>query len=137
MLRVNLIKPKKLEALAFTRADLVRIGAKAIESVTKRVALGLNEQDRTMKPLSASYRAKKVKMGQPGIRNMMLSGSMLGALTVVEADNNHVTVGFTRQAELAKASKNQDRSDWFGLSKSDEAKVMFFAGRILANKTSK
>ena len=135
MLRVRLIKPKRFEALTFTRSDLVRIGAKAIETVTQRCARGQNVNDRASKPLSASYRAKKIALGQPGIRNEMFSGSMLGALTVVEADQNHVTVGFTRQAELVKASKNQDRDPFFGLSKGDEAKVVYFAERLLLNKS--
>jgi hypothetical protein len=74
--------------------------------------------------------------GQPGIRNLMLSGSMLGAMTIVEADQTHVTIAFTRQAELAKASKNQDRDRWYGISKNDEGKILVFADRILLNKSS-
>ena len=135
MLRINLIKPKKLEPLIFTRSDLVRIGAKAIETVTQRCAKGLNVNDRAGKQLSPSYRARKIALGQPGIRNLMLSGAMLGSMTVVEADQGHVTIGFTRQAELAVAAKNQDRDPFFGLSKNDEGKILQFADRILLNKS--
>lgn len=134
MIRVNLVRPKRYDAVSFDRRDLVKIGAKAIETIQKRCARGMNINDRPAKPLSSRYRAKKARMGQPPIRNLMFSGSMLGALTVVEATNDRVTVGFTRQAELVKAQKNDARSPWFGLSKSDEAKVVRFADDILARK---
>jgi hypothetical protein len=137
VVKINLLRPARLQAVSFTRSDLLKIGAKAIESVQNRCARGQNVNDRRSKPLSARYRAKKEKMGQPGIRNEMFSGSMLGALTVVEADQQHVTVGFTRQAELVKASKNQDRDPWFGLSRNDEGKVLLYAERLLQNKVNK
>jgi hypothetical protein len=135
MIRVNLVKPKRLEAVSFTRQDLLKIGAKAIEAVQKRCLRGQNVNDRKTKPLSKSYAKAKQKIGQPPIRNMMFSGSMLGALTVVEADQNRVVVGFTRQAELAKAAKNQDRDPWFGLSRNDEGIVLGYAERLLESKT--
>lgn len=134
MIRLNLVRPKRLQAVEFTRDDLVRIGGKVIDTVQKRCGRGQNVNDRRSKPLSASYRAKKVALGQPGVRNQMFSGSMLGALTTVKADQSQVTVGFTRQAELAKASKNQDRDPWFGISKNDEGIVLAYAERLLQSK---
>jgi hypothetical protein len=136
MLRLNLIKPKALQAVNFTRADLVRIGAKAVDTIQKRCARGVNVRDRAAKPLSSRYLQKKTRIGQPPIRNLMYSGSMLGALTVVSADQNRVIVGFTRQAELVKASKNQDRDPWFGLSKNDEGIVLNYAGQILNQRAN-
>lgn len=137
MIRVNLIRPKRYADVSFDRRDLLRIGAKAIEAIQKRCARGQNINDRPMKPLSAKYRNKKAAIGQPAIRNMMFSGSMLGALTITETSNDRVTVGFTRQAELAKAQKNDQRSPWFGLSKNDEAIVARFADDILSKKAHK
>lgn len=134
MIRINLVRPKRYADVSFNRRDLLKIGAKAIETIQKRCARGQNVNDRPMKPLSAKYRQKKAAIGQPPVRNMMFSGSMLGALTVVEASNDRVTVGFTRQAELAKAQKNDQRSPWFGLSKNDEAIVARFAESILSRK---
>src|SRR4051794_37686499 len=106
MVRLNLIKPTKLESVNFTRADLVKIGAKAISTIQKRCARGQNLKDREAKPLSKSYAEKKRKIGQPAKRNLMYSGKMLGAMTVVEANKDKVVVGFTSQRELVKASKN-------------------------------
>jgi hypothetical protein len=135
MIRVNLRRPVKYEAVNFTEADLKKIGAKAIELVRNRCARGQNLRDKNAKRLSPKWAKKKADMGQPPIRNMMFSGSMLGAMTLVELNQNHVTVGFTRQAELNKAGKNQDRDPWFGLSKSDEDKLLLFADRILKGKS--
>ncbi|MBN9658638.1 MAG: hypothetical protein J0H49_10705 [Acidobacteria bacterium] len=87
-----------------------------------------------MPPLSARYRAKKARMGQPAVRNLMFSGSMLGSLTVVEATANKAVIGFTRRAELAKAIANQNRAAWFGLSKSDEQNVENYADRMVRSK---
>jgi|SRR5581483_4553706 len=135
MVRIGLVKPKPLKAETFTKADLVKIGAKLIDSVQKRCERGQDANDSKMKPLSKGYAEKKAKMGQPAIRNMMFSGSMLGAMTITKASDDQVTIGFTRQAELVKAQKNQDRSNWFGISPSDEDKTLYYAGRLLESKS--
>jgi hypothetical protein len=134
VIRVNLIKPTSLQSYNLTRADLLKIGAKTIDTIQKRCSRGQNLNDRPSKPLSARYQAKKERMGQPGIRNEMFSGSLLGSMTIVEADQTHVTVGFTRQAERVKARKNQDRSPWFGISKNDEAVVLRYADQLLQQR---
>jgi hypothetical protein len=134
MIRVNLIKPGRLAGVSLERHDLIKIGAKAIDVIQKRCARGVNVNDRPSRPLSPGYRRKKVDKGKPGIRDLMSSGSMLGALTITEATNSRVVVGFTRQAELIKAQKNDDRDPWFGLSRNDEGQVGMFADRILLAK---
>ncbi len=139
MLKVAMSKPsskgKQLFAnVEFSRADMLKIGAKAIGCITDRVKLGRNVNDRQMKSLRKNYAKKKAAMGQPPIRNMMYSGSMLGSLVVVRADDKSVEIGFTRQSELAKAQTNQDRSDWFGASDNDEGKIGLFAEKLLKNK---
>lgn len=137
MLRIHLGKAPKYDAVNFDRRDLIRIGAKAIELVQRRVSKGIGLNDRKMPPLSAAYAAAKKKLGQPGVRNMMFSGSMLGAMTIIQAGNNRVVVGFTRQEEVRKAQKNQDRAPWFGLSARDEEQLVAFADGILRRKLHK
>lgn len=137
MIRLNLVRPKQFAAIEFTRQDLIQIGAKAIDSITKRVALGIDANDRPAKRLSAGYRRKKTAKGQPGIRNLMYSGSMLGSMTITEATNNRVVIGFNRRSELIKAQTNQARDPWFGLSSNDEAKTLLFADQLLARKARK
>lgn len=141
MVRINLVRPPRLEAVSFSRSDMQRIGLKARQQITERVTRGTGLNGRQMKPLSKKYREKKEKLGQPGIRNLQFSGSLLGAMTIVEVGADRVVIGFTRAAELAKAQKNQDRTPWFGLSttgaSNDEAVVLFFAERILQSKLAK
>lgn len=134
MLRIQLGKSPKFEAVNFDRRDLLRIGAKAIELIQKRVSHGLGLTDRKMKPLSKSYAARKRKLGQPPIRNLMFSGSMLGSMTIIQASDNKVVIGFTRQAEVRKAAGNQSRSPWFGISPKDEQSLETFAWAILRRK---
>ncbi len=134
MITIRLTKPKPLEAVAFTRADMIKIGAKAKTLITHRVLRGQDVNDRQMRPLSKAYQKKKEALGQPGIRNMQFSGSMLGSLDIVEVAQDRVVLGFDRRAELTKAQKNDDRSKWFGLSRNDQGVVGQFAERILANK---
>ena len=60
MIRVNLNKPAKFDSVSFTRADLLKIGAKAIDTIIRRCDRGRNVNDRPAKPLSAKYRAKLI-----------------------------------------------------------------------------
>lgn len=136
MLNINLSKIKKLSAIEFTRQDMIKVGARAVQSIQERVGKGLGTRDRPMRPLSASYRTKKTGMGQPGIRNLMFSGSMLGALTLVEVTNKKAVIGFTKRSEQAKAVANELRSPWYGLSKSDEQNVLNYADRLARSKTN-
>jgi len=137
MIRISLVRPKKYDAVTFDRRDLLKIGAKAIQVVTTRVSRGVGLNDRRMKPLSPQWAAAKRKLGQPPIRNMMFSGSMLGAMTVVEAQDDRVMIGFTRQSENAKASANQDRTPWYGVSRNDEAVIYRYADDLLRAKLKK
>ena len=139
MIRINLVKPRRLEAIEFTTSDMKKIGLYVRQQVTERVLKGLDVNDRMMKPLSKAYKAKKEAMGQPGIRNMQLSGAMLGSMDVVEVSASRVVVGFDRRAELVKAQINDDRkgSRWYGLSPQNGAKVEYFAERLLVNKAAK
>lgn len=139
MIRINLIKPSRLEMVNFTTSDMKRIGLYVRQQVTERVLKGLDVNDRSMKPLSKKYAAKKAAMGQPPIRNMQLSGAMLGSMDVVKVSSNQAVVGFDRGSELVKAQINDDRkgSHWFGLSPQNEVKVAYFAERLLDNKAAK
>jgi len=137
MIRLNPVKPKKLDAVEFTRQDMMKIGLKARQWITERVEKGLGVDGRQMKKLSSSYRERKEKLGQPGVRNMLFSGSMLGSMDIVDCRDGSVTLGFDRAAELVKARVNQDREEWFGVDDNTEGKVMYFADRLMDDKLRK
>ena len=139
MISLRLIKPARLEPIEFSTSDMKRIGTYVRQQVTERVLKGLDVNDRRMKPLSKSYAAKKAALGQPAIRNMQLSGAMLGSMDVVEVSAGRVVVGFNDEGQLAKAQRNDDRqgSRWYGLSPANESKVSYFAERLLENKAAK
>lgn len=137
MIRFTITKPKGLGSVDLNVSDMRKIGAKCIESVQLRVAKGLNVNDSRAKRLCKSYEKKKLEKGKPGIRDLMYSGAMLGALTIVESSTNHVVIGFTRMAEQIKAAANQERDPWFGLSRNDMGKVEQFADRVLQDRAAK
>jgi hypothetical protein len=137
MIKFTLLRPPPLQMVDLNVSDMRRIGARAIQSVQERCAKGLNVNDRRAKPLSKNYQKKKLEKGQPGIRNLMYSGAMLGALTIVESSTNRVVIGFTRMAEQIKAAANQEKDPWFGLSNNDQGKVEQFADRVLQDRAAK
>ena len=117
-----------------TRQDMLKIGSKALQTLTERVALARGVDDAVMRPLSKPHAKKKKNIGQRPERNMMFTGSMLGSLQVVESDEKRVSVGFTRQSERQKASYNQAREPWFGLSRNDTRTMKSFIERLLTRQ---
>ena len=117
---------------SITRSDWIKIGGKAIQTITQRLAQGRGVDDRRMKPLSPAYAARKRSIGSTPIRNMMFSGAMLGAMGIVKTTESSVVIGFTRRSELIKATMNQSRSAWYGLSKKDEEVVGRFAKTLIS-----
>ena len=132
MLNVTVNYDKQLfKGHGFTRQDMQKIGAKAIQTITERVAQAKGLNDTRMKKLTPPYAKRKSKQGAPPIRNLMLSGAMLGSLNVIEATDQRAVIGFTRQSEAKKAGYNQAIEPWFGLSKKDQRILQEFINRLL------
>ncbi len=137
MIKLRLLKTSNVQQVKLDRQDLTRIAAYAMQLIRKRCALAMDIKEKSAKPLSKSYAARKKKLGQPPVRNLMFSGAMLGAMTVTQTTDDSITIGWTRRAELIKATKNQQRSPWFPLSKHEEDAVITFASKLLKDKAKK
>ncbi len=134
MIKVSLTFPAHIKTPTLTRLEMLKIGAKAIEVIQKRLKRAEGVRDNTMKPLGNRYAQKKGGIGQPPIRNLMFSGAMQGAMDIVSAETNKVTIGFTRRTELVKAEANQRRDPWYGLSPNDQQLVEQFATRLIRKR---
>lgn len=134
MIHINVTIPKLNLNTGFSRTEMIKIAAKAIQTIQNRLAKALGINDRKMKKLSPAYAKKKASIGQPAVRNLMFSGAMQGAMGVVEASTNRAVIGFTRRSETAKAEWNQKRSPWYGISRRDEEMIMQFADRVFKNR---
>jgi hypothetical protein len=131
MLSFKVDVPKLKSPIQVTRQDMLKIGAKAIQTLTERVAKAQGVNDQRMKKLTPPYKTRKTQIGQPGIRNLMYSGAMLGALSIVDSSDKRVVIGFTRQGERKKAEYNQQKDPWFGISRRDSRVLQDFATRLL------
>lgn len=129
---LKIIDPANLD---FTPGEMEQLAGKAIEVLNDQVSQGLGPNGYPMKALNPRYRAFKMRKGQPGIRNMQLTGAMLRSLAPAGGTVNSIFIGFANDSQNAKAVGNEDRSKWFGLSKLNEEKVDRLADRILRNKT--
>ena len=104
------------------RKLLLELGTAQILNIRRRVARGEGLSDQKMPDVSDAYaRARK---GGEKTRNLLLTGRMLGGLTVeVDESKFTATIGFSDGASVEKARANQARSPWFGFSPNDRAQL--------------
>jgi hypothetical protein len=76
-----------------TRQDWAAVGRLAREQILKHTAAGRDEHGRPFRPYSPSYAAQKRQAGASGRVDLMVSGQMLGAITVTP-DDKGVTLAF-------------------------------------------
>jgi hypothetical protein len=112
--------------LSFPPDRMDTIGRAAVDSSRARIASGLNAADSPTTALSAQYAKRKVRAGQPPIRNWRLTGALLAGMGVQQSQENSVSIGFTS----VDAVKLQDLAAWnnnveriAGISPRDEANV--------------
>ena len=109
----------------FEQNLLAYMGAEAVSLIRDRVAKGIGSDDKPMEKYSPSYEAyKKSKGRDTSKRDLVFSGRMMGSVTVdgpfQEANGSHVIVTFGGGPSIQiQASKNEERTPFFGLSKKD------------------
>ena len=83
-------------------------------------------------PNRAAY---KRFLGKSGLRDLTETGAMLGALMVTSTSGTYakvITISFTDPVQERKAAGNMRWADWFGLSPSDERKIVNIVENIFA-----
>ena len=85
-----------LEELRFSTADLMReVGLLARERIIRRTAAGVDAQGAAFTAYSPAYGKRKAKELGASPVNLMVSGNMLGSITLLEVTERSVTVGLS------------------------------------------
>jgi len=110
---------KKLEGLEHLVDVLLmeRIGSLAEFLIKQRTAQGKDVRDQLFKPYSEKYKLFRQEKGRDtGTPNLFFSGQMLGAMTHKVEGDDTVKIFFADSQAAAKASGNQRKRAFFGLS---------------------
>lgn len=96
MLRVSIKKTvAPLASLKLlTREDWAAVGRLARQQILQHTDAGKDQNDRPFRPYSPAYAEQKRKAGASGRVDLMVSGQMLGAITVTP-DDKGVTLAFS------------------------------------------
>lgn len=113
-----------LKMPSFTQEQMGQIGAFAVEVLKERNATGIDIFDRPSKPLQAKYAKQKANKGLQPIRDLRLTGNMLGSVQPVETDSQHVKIAVRGNTPYRKGIFNQNIDPWFGLSPHDEQRLL-------------
>lgn len=81
-----------------------------------------------------NYSAMKQYLGYPSYRNLKLSGKMLGAIAVTSESPTGITIGFKDSQQEAKMRGNQKRSNSWGFSPQDQAKIAAMFQHTMLNR---
>ena len=112
--------------ISFSAGRMNTVGQAAVDSSRARILAGLNVHDAPALPLSPKYAKRKVRAGQPPIRNWKLTGALLASMDVQRTEVNSVSFGFT-SADTIKLQKlaawNQNREQIMGVSPRDQANI--------------
>lgn len=128
---INVPKRPDIRVPGFTGEQMQAIGEHAIQVIEERVATGTDVFDKPAKPLQPKYAKRKIAKGLPAVRDIRFTGNTLGSVQVIESDASHVKVGIRGATPFRKALFNQNIDPWFGLSQTDDTRVLDEAVRPL------
>lgn len=114
----NIVAPK------FTSEQMHEIGDFSVQVMKERNAQAIDVLDEPAKPLQPKYEKHKEAKGLPGVRDLRLTGNMLGSVHLVESDASHARVKLEGSTPIRKGIANQNIDPWFGLSHHDDQRVM-------------
>lgn len=98
---------------------LQRIGFLAELLIKQRTAKGQDVQGNFFRGYSDKYKIFRQDKGRGTSPNLFFSGKMLGAMTHKTENGDTVRIFFADTQQAAKASGNQRRREFFGLSADD------------------
>jgi hypothetical protein len=108
----------------FTREQMEQIGQFAASVMKERVAEQVDVLDRPAPPLRPKYRRQKERKGLPPVRDLRYTGDMLAAMQILESSDAHVKIGLKGTKSYRKGLFNQNIDPWFGVSTTDDAKIL-------------
>lgn len=102
------------------------LGEAQVANMQIRLTRGLGVDDAPMAPYSKAYAQKRERIGMESrFRTLNFTGSMQRSIHIQHVQQQGseivVKVGFTNPKDQEKATYNQQRTPWFGVSPQDEA----------------
>lgn len=117
----------------FSTDQMQEIGQYAVDVMKERVAQGVDVLGEPAKPLQPKYAERKRKAGKQPIRDIRLTGNTLGSMQVDPGVTaSHVNVKIRGATPYRKAIFNQNIDPWFGLSDTDDDRVLEKAQALFA-----
>ena len=134
--------------LGFDVRQMLQLGNYGVSLIRDRVSRGIGSNDQTMPPLKQSkarrysisqkklveygdllprYAKYKQRVGAKPIRDLKLTGEMLGNIAVRSVSANQARIDISSNIQRIKARRNERRSPWWGWSPKDLAKLAFAA----------
>lgn len=115
---------------------MLKLGTVGLAAVKNRLAAGLGPTDGPAKPLTKRYAIYKSKrLRRRAVRDLSLTGSMLGNLSVRTVSERAAKAALTSRKERIKGLVNMRREPWLVFSPRNRAAVLEAARRILREIT--
>jgi hypothetical protein len=132
MLSIQQTRRGSLSVPSFDHSQLDELANTAIAAEGARLAQAININDQPARELTDKYAKAKAKKGARPIRDLRLTGAMMGSRGILDTQDNSVTVGFHAQDQIAKAAINESREKMLGPSAADQIEVRDRAHEIFA-----
>jgi hypothetical protein len=103
----------------FSAEDMTIIGTFMCDRIRRRIESGVNVEDNPSKALKPGYEKQKARRGLNPIRDWIWRGRTLRSLSVKNANENRVVIGFSDPETDGIAHVNNLRERAFGVSPED------------------
>ena len=126
----------RVDHLNFRQLEMLKLGTVGLAAVKNRLAAGLGPTDGPAKPLTKRYAIYKSKrLRRRAVRDLSLTGSMLGNLSVRTVSERAAKAALTSRKERIKGLVNMRRESWLVFSPRNRAAVLEAARRLLREIT--
>jgi hypothetical protein len=134
--RIWFRKQLRVDHLNFRQFEMLKLGTVGLAAVKNRLAAGLGPTDAPAKPLTKRYAIYKSKrLRRRAVRDLTLTGSMLGNLSVRTVSERAAKAALTSRKERIKGLANLRREPWLVFSPRNQAAVVEAARRMLREMT--
>jgi hypothetical protein len=134
--RIWFRKQLRVDHLNFRQFEMLKLGTVGLAAVKNRLAAGLGPTDAPAKPLTKRYAIyKSRRLRRRAVRDLTLTGSMLGNLSVRTVSERAAKAALTSRKERIKGLANLRREPWLVFSPRNQAAVVEAARRMLREMT--
>ena len=132
--RIWFKKQMRLDRLTFQQREMVQIGAAGLLDMKRRVSQARGPTDAPAKPLARYYAIWKSKHHKGRRRDLKVTGSMLGNLTLRTVSENIAKASLTSRKERITAAANNKRELWVAFSPVNRRAIWEKAKQLLPDR---